>query len=154
MDERTDWQSTVPANVDPKVRALYEYWDAKRGDAPYPSRADLDPLEIPKLIEHLSLVEVRTTDPRFVYRLVGTSVARALRHDPTGKPVGENARPKERNAVLARYSFVADHGRLIYHSSVLQEKTNDFTTVQRLMLPLGPPSGPPNMILSLVITTD
>ena len=65
--------------------------------------------------------------------------------------MGENARLSEREAVLARYNFVADNGCLIFHSAVLQEQTNDFTTVQRLMLPLGPPAGPPNMILSLVI---
>ena len=151
MDRERDWQTTLPVQVDPKIRALYEYRNAKRGNSSYPKRADLDPLEIPKLIEHLSLVEIRSTDPRFVYRLVGTSVARALRHDPTGRPVGENARLSEREAVLARYNFVADNGCLIFHSAVLQEQTNDFTTVQRLMLPLGPPAGPPNMILSLVI---
>lgn len=151
MRDRDQWQTSVPADAHPKVRALHDYWNAKRGDRPFPSRADIDPAEIPGLLQHLSLIEIRPSEPRFVYRLAGTEVARLLQQDPTGKPVGEGVQIAERGAVMARYAFVADQAGCVFHAATLQEQRNDFSRVQRLMLPLGPPSGPPTMIVSLVV---
>lgn len=144
----------MPADAHTKVRALYDYWNAKRGDRQFPSRADLDPAEIPGLLPHLSLIEIRPSQPRFVYRLVGTEVARLLQQDLTGRPVGDGVRIDEREAVMARYDFVADQAGCVFHAATLQEQRNDFSRVQRLMLPLGPPSGPPAMILSLVVQVE
>ena len=42
-----------PAFIDScheRVRAIYRYWDGKRNGRLMPSRADLDPVDIPKLL--------------------------------------------------------------------------------------------------------
>lgn len=43
---------------DPYLRALYEYWNALRGDRPMPQRADIDPAAIPKLLPHIMMYNV------------------------------------------------------------------------------------------------
>ena len=144
----------LPADAHVRVRALYDYWAARRGDRPYPSRADVDPLHIPRLLPYLTLVDVRPGEPRFVYRLVGTEAVRLLRSDLTGQPVGTGVKENERPEVLARYARVADGGDCVYHRRLMQEKQNDYTEIDRLMLPLGPGPGAVTQILGLITPRD
>jgi hypothetical protein len=69
---------------------LYRYWLGKHAGGRPPSRRDLDPpLEIPRLIPRLMLVEVIAGE--FQYRLVGSEVARYLATNVTGRAVGSSA---------------------------------------------------------------
>ena len=72
------------------VRAAFEYWQGKcaPGGAPPASRA-LDPLEVPRLLPHLLLKDVRRDPWDFRYRVVGTLVREHSRHDWTGKWMSE-----------------------------------------------------------------
>lgn len=57
-----------------------------------PSRADIDPLDIPgEIWPHTMLLDVLWHDglPRFRYRRVGNVVARALGQEPTGRFIDE-----------------------------------------------------------------
>jgi len=58
----------------PKLIQLYRYWDSKRAGRRMPSRSDIDPLEIPKLLPHLILLEVHRDPYRFRYRLAGSHI--------------------------------------------------------------------------------
>lgn len=67
------------------VRAAFEYWLGKcAAGAPPPSRS-LDPLEVPRLLPHLLLKDVRRDPWNFRYRVVGTLVREHSRRDWTGK---------------------------------------------------------------------
>jgi hypothetical protein len=75
------------AGASSAVKAMYGYWKSKcRGDAP-PRRADIDPLEFPRLLPYITLVEVVADERRYVYRLVGTKEVEVRGRDPTGKSV-------------------------------------------------------------------
>lgn len=71
------------------VRELYLYWHAKRGARPMPGRRDIDPVEIPRLLPYLTIVEVMPDARRYIYRLVGTTEVEIRGNDPTGKTVAE-----------------------------------------------------------------
>ena len=43
----------------PLLAELYAYWTAKRGARFAPSRAEIDPVEIPRLLPHLMLVDIK-----------------------------------------------------------------------------------------------
>ena len=74
----------------PILRQLYDYWDGKRAGRAMPARRDLDPIEIPRLLQHLILLDV-THDPlRFQVRLYGTAVAQLRGRDLTGRFLYEN----------------------------------------------------------------
>lgn len=68
-----------------RLRRLYDYWEAKRGERVAPTRRDINPVEIPDLLGFVNIYEVRD-DPRdFKIRLNGSEVAEMLGRDITGK---------------------------------------------------------------------
>ncbi len=64
---------------------LHAYWQGKRAGRPWPSRADIDPLDIPLLLKYLLLIEVERLQPmRIRFRLVGTNFRQFFGRDLTG----------------------------------------------------------------------
>lgn len=145
---------TLPDDASQRIRQIFGYWQSKCGARPFPSRADIDPVEIPRLLPYITMVDVRREAPRFVFRLVGTEAARLLMADLTGKPVGVGIKPSELPEVLSRFTRVADGYECIYHRKRMQRDANDFMTVDRIMLPLGPAPDRVDIVLSLVTASD
>ena len=143
-----------PETSDPRLHAMHAYWTTIRQKRRFPARADFDPIDIPALLPYLSLVDVQAGSPRFVYRLVGTKMVELLRRDVTGLAVGTGVKPVELEAVLARYCRVADAGVAIYHRDMMQEQANDYTGIDRLMLPMGDRDEHVDLILSIVVRTQ
>lgn len=82
-DNRDDMTSLL-------LKQGYDYWTAKRGQRLMPSRADIDPIEIPQLLPWLYLVDVLeeggadlSGGGRFKVRLVGTGITKVLGRDIT-----------------------------------------------------------------------
>ena len=69
-------RSRIPRRLPRSVRAIYHYWDDKRNGRLMPRRADLDPVDIPKLLPDIGLVDVVPDERQYVYRLIGTNEAR------------------------------------------------------------------------------
>ncbi len=86
-----------------RFRALKHYWDSKRGDRAMPSRADLDPVEIPELLPYVLLVDTAETLEDFRYRLVGTEVCTGFERDPTGARFADLARTEGFDEVYGGY---------------------------------------------------
>ena len=61
------------------------YWEERRRDRSMPSRADIDPLDIPDLLPNVFLVNVSREPLEFRYRLLGTQIVRHSAADYTGK---------------------------------------------------------------------
>ena len=69
----------------PNLVTLYHHWDHARAGRAMPSRADVDPLALPKLLGNLILIDVLHDPLRFRYRLIGTHLTERIRRDMTGK---------------------------------------------------------------------
>lgn len=74
--------------TDDRLAAAYFYWRRKRGNRRMPSRAEIDPIEIPRLLPDVMLVDV-LGDGRYRYRLIGTENARAHGINATGRYLDE-----------------------------------------------------------------
>ena len=74
---------------DDRLRELYRYWADKKHGRPLPARSDLDPMEIPQLLQNVVLVDVVGEPPRFRYRLVGTAITHAIGKEITSRFVDE-----------------------------------------------------------------
>jgi hypothetical protein len=68
-----------------RLRRLYEYWVEKRGDRRAPTRADINPTEIPDLLGYVNIFEVQENPRDFKVQLNGTEVTRMMGQEITGK---------------------------------------------------------------------
>lgn len=65
---------------------LHAYWTKMRGDAAMPRRAEIDPLDMPKLLPSLSIIDRH--EGAYRIRLVGSKLADIYGRDLTGTVVG------------------------------------------------------------------
>ncbi len=90
---------------DSLIMQFFTYWRSIAKGVAMPARQDLDPIDIPKIIPWMYLIDVlrQPGGIDFRYRLVGSRNAELVRQDATGKLVGE-AFP-EATATLMRRSY-------------------------------------------------
>ena len=126
-----------PAGCHAKILRLFQYWGEMRGDREMPTRADFDPLKIPDLLPYIFLIDVPADGKPLVYRLVGTAIVSLFGQEMTGQPVGAGTLPRYRAEVLQRYRRVIAARRPFFQYAQLRELANDFTHVERLIVPLS-----------------
>ena len=103
---------------DPRLQQGYEYWRRKSAGKAMPRRTDLDPIEIPKLLPDVMLVDVVATG-RYRYRLIGTGNARAHGVNATGRYLDEVLPGAEyKDHVIALYDECVGAGRALYSECV------------------------------------
>ena len=101
-----------------------------------PSRKDISPIDIPKLLPHLTLVE-RLDNGAFRLRLVGTAVAEAYGFDATGKTIDEILPEPRRSTAKEHYAAVFASGRPMFNRNRYRTSRVAELVVSRLVLPLG-----------------
>jgi hypothetical protein len=100
--------------TDPRLEQAYLYWHARAAGREMPSRADIDPIDIPKLLPDVMLVE-RLESGRYRYRLIGTENARAHGINATGRFLDEVLPGPDYGAhVLALYDECVAARRALY----------------------------------------
>ncbi|MBM3547345.1 MAG: PAS domain-containing protein [Alphaproteobacteria bacterium] len=77
----------------PNLVRLYRHWDEMRRGRAMPSRADVDPLNLPALLGNLILIDVLREPLRFRYRLIGSRLTERVKRDMTGKFFDEVPEP-------------------------------------------------------------
>ena len=136
---------------DPELIRFYDYWTSLRGDRAIPSRADVDPLHIPReFLPNLMLIDVLREPRRYRYRLIGTQVVAASGEDRTGQTFENVGFIKAHPVVLEQYNCVVENARPL-HS--LEPFTNFATgasyDVDRLLLPLSSDGRTVDMLMVL-----
>jgi hypothetical protein len=128
---------------------LYRYWDAKRGSRRMPTRRDIDPTEIPRLLPHIALVD--TQHGSYRWRLMGSHIADDFGCDLTGQPFGENVVPAGFvSAMTATFDRVLDDGGPVFEESVYTTASERTHAVSRLLLPLAASGGTPMILLARI----
>jgi len=130
---------------------LLVYWNHKRRSRLMPSRADLDPCDLP-LRAHMGMIvltDVIGDPPRFRYRLVGSKITAAVGRDATGNWLDEIFSPKEFEKRVRGYRWVASHRIPLRVVSHLRLVTQQWIEVETLVLPLSREDNTVDMILSV-----
>src|ERR1051325_4007380 len=83
-----DAANTLSPITDARLMAAFEYWMRQSIAGRLPRRRDIDPVDIPKLLPILMLVEVLPPG-RYRYRLIGTENADAFGMNATGRYLDE-----------------------------------------------------------------
>ncbi len=147
---QTDFEHLPASELpDPVLQRLYAYWASLRGPRDAPSRAQIDPVDIPRdILPDLLLTEVLRPDGgrRYRFRLVGSRVAELAGRDPSRQYLDE-VLPTAfgyRDYIVRLYDAIDDIRRPLYSRS----RYITFDTSQaperethRLMLPLMDDSG-------------
>ncbi len=117
------------------LREVYTYWLKMKGDKGLPTRADLDPVQIPHLLPNISLIDVEYQPRRYRMRLIGTETVRALGEDPTGTYLDDNL---QANALLkSRYDWLVENKRPYFYCDKLMWSDKKFLEYQTIGLPLS-----------------
>jgi hypothetical protein len=139
-----------------KVSALRDYWQARRpGPDLLPSRAHIDPADIPTLLPNIFLLDVLESPLRFRYRLAGTKLLYAGGRELTGLLM-EDAHP---NLFIA--SPYADYPACVREHRVSRrlgspvfDWDREHVRIERLLLPLATDGTRVDMILGLSVFFD
>ena len=134
------------------LKTVWEYWQDKRGQRQMPARKDIDPIDIPKVLPHILLLEL--AGERLRCRLIGSAVAEAYGGDQTGKFLDVMV-PQQRYEVVRKiYDLVLTAARpLVGRSNFITADANELR-VTRLLLPLSDDGLRVNMILEGVATEN
>tara|TARA_E500000305_G_scaffold106499_1_gene105217 strand:- start:232 stop:777 length:546 start_codon:yes stop_codon:yes gene_type:complete len=154
-----EWQ-TFARPTHKHTDALFKYWTSKRGDAETPLRSTIDPVEMPRLLPMISLLEVESPQPvRFRVRLFGTSVADIVGEDRTGRYLddfGKDLGTNVRKEIIGRWQqtcqAVYDEGRPLFVSGLRRTPQKEHQTVHAAALPLTKGSGSVDYVLGLLTT--
>lgn len=103
---------SVLVDAPESVRRLYDYWAASRKGRRMPRRADFDPVDVPKHLPGLILIDVEGVRPDGVgvyrYRVVGEWEVRSRGHNPTGRLVEDGYYATSLEIALAAYDHVRE----------------------------------------------
>ena len=133
---------------DGRMVELYDYWSDKRAGEAMPSRTDVDLLDLPAQLPNLFLVEVEHSPRRYRYRVVGTNLTEVLQENIAGRYVDEMPWLFRRYAEPA-YAEVLDAAAPQYRE-IRIFRTLWRARYRRLLLPLGTPDDPIDMVLGCI----
>jgi hypothetical protein len=133
---------------------LHSYWQSCRRGEALPARADIDPVDIPALLEHLILVDVLQDPLDFRYRLVGGHIVQHSGRNVQGHTVrglmadgGPRARDLQSKALIVGETLAAQQEPLYIDLSYVAPEGEERKRLQGILLPLGEPGEGMNMVL-------
>lgn len=130
------------------IREIYDYWNKQRGERVMPSRSDLDPLDIPRLLRGITLVDVKCHDPlQLIYRLVGTREVEFRGQDPTGMSVADSFRGPSAENAMRSYGVVIERREPMFRRDFLDSQSGHSVREERIFLPLSNDDDLVNMVL-------
>jgi len=135
--------------TDDRLQQCVDYWLQQAAGRPMPSRADIDPLDIIKLLPHIMLVDV-LDEGRYRYRLIGTANMQEHGVNATGRYLDEVLPgPEYRDHVLRLYDECVQSRQPLYSESLFMRPgrlvAERHTKV--VFLPLAPDGEAVNMVL-------
>jgi hypothetical protein len=142
-----------PTTAHPKTIRIYEYWREKApGPGLLPSRGDIDPTEIPTLLDNIWMLDVVGEPRRFRFRLIGDAMHRKGIPGRSGEYVDQFFSPgvaEERMAalhavVVARQpSWARGRPQLVHRNQIFE--------IERILLPLAADGRAVNILLCLTV---
>lgn len=120
-----------------------------------PARTDIDPVQIPKLLPWIMLIDVEGSGATFRYRLVGSEIANLVGASLTRKTVGSTVGGRYTEWLLGVYRTAVEQKKPVFSQSELAFGSHGQTrVVSRLMLPLSNDGSSVSMILNGQEYTD
>ncbi|MBE7636609.1 PAS domain-containing protein [Sneathiella sp. P13V-1] len=119
-----------------QLRELLEYWLEKHPKNRLPKRADFDPIDIPKTLPYIVMMNVERNPFRLKFRLVGTVITNAFNRELTGLYFDESFDNYLEAEGYTQRKEVAEDGEPKYFFGKGKLKYDlDFTSIEWVLLP-------------------
>jgi len=135
---------TWPAQLHPELQEFLSYWVSKCGpDGQLPSRAQIDPSEIPTLLTGIVLYDVERVATalgyRFKYRLLGTRHSVVNQGELAGRYVEDAHYPDEAVPIIGALTLVVERKLPHYwrHEYVSRRDPAQRISYERIVVPLA-----------------
>ncbi len=140
-----------PASAKPEIVAIYDYWRSKApASGLLPGRQHIDPVEIPRLLPNVWLVDVVDDPRRFRVRLIGTMLVDVGIPLRVGDFIVDRLLPEQRAASLVEFeSVVQSREPLWFRGGVNLRHDTYVHEVERIFLPLAADGRRVDMLLCL-----
>lgn len=141
-----DFRKTI---VPHPLTKLYDYWLSKSAGGQIPSRAQIDPLDVPDLLSIIFLIDVieGPDGTEFRFRLVGSKIVEVVGWDPTGQSFTSFYDEDNLEQMISIYRGVAQSGEPFLNNSTAPFSNKDYIRMVRLLLPLSEDGRRVDMIL-------
>src|SRR5690349_15262681 len=133
---------TTPVLADRRLQSLYDLWHAlgvKAGGLP--SIQAFDPLDLPKLLPNLWIMEVEQDSHRFRMRLAGENINLAYRRNIGGQYFSDLFERSELDLMVARYARTLNEPSIVRAIGAVYAAAGRFSQGERLALPMLGRSG-------------
>lgn len=121
----------------PIVEAAAAYWQSKRHGRRMPSRADLDPCDIPRLLPNILLLDVTYQPLNFRYRLIGTGIDYHLNEPRTGQQMRDVPHQAPGSMMWATLESVVTSRQPVRSRIPYVGPHRDFKVCEDIILPLS-----------------
>lgn len=139
----------------PVNRSLRDYWLALSGDAATPPAwRRFDPVEIPKLLSHLVVVDVGQEPLRFRYRLVGTWITGLAGRDATGLDLNADLYGDRLDNMLWTYRRCVETAAPLATLGSIHFADKDWATAEHLFVPFAGEDGAVSKIVTSMDRLD
>jgi hypothetical protein len=139
--------------TDARLGQARDYWRGKAAGRALPRRADIDPIEIPKLLPDVMLVDV-LPQGRYRYRLIGTQNTQAQGMNATGRYLDEVLPgPEYKDHVIALYDECVGSRGALYSECLFmspQQRAPERHT-KVLLMPLAEDGETVNMVFVMQV---
>jgi hypothetical protein len=139
---------------DPRLAAVYAYWRARRpgpagGPSRLPGRADIEPLELYRVLPQLLLADVVGAQQRIRYRVVGTEIVARWGTDDTGRYLDEMPPGPATELSIKLYQIALSRRAALYSETNLRPDNDiGMSLLCRLILPLAGDGVTVDMVLA------
>jgi hypothetical protein len=138
---------------DDRLRRLLAYWVEKRGERPFPAKAEIDPIEFPYILGYVTLVDVERDPRRYRFRLDGSILVALSGTDYTGRYLDELPGAQYVAFIVETYDRVVDSG-LPYRYRKNELLDQQLFSEETIILPLGDHPPQVDMLVVAVIPGD
>lgn len=145
----------LPDDCATQIRDMFDYWVSISPTDALPARKHMDPLDIPKLLPFIFLLDVHHDPLRYKIRLVGTGIIRKTGREGTGEWFDTLFDDFEASKAKVNLDKCMQTACPVFRRSEFQlDPDNKKVIAERLHLPFADDGKTPNMILTYAHYTD
>ena len=135
----TDLSGKQPPVLHPRFQEMRRYLERVRPEGSLPGRQHIDPIDFPKLLPLINLVDVERSGEqrRFRFRLIGTAQTEMAGRDVTGMLVEKAVLPSQVRRIIANMERAAETGMPVYDRFPMPHPDRQFIQSERMYFPLA-----------------